>query len=98
MNQPRVYMLSPDPERPLPLPSPPHPSGFSQSTTGFECPASCIELALIIYFTYGNVHVSVLDPQIIPLSPSPTESKSLFFTSVSLFLSDATEFLKPLIK
>ena len=39
---------------PLPLPSPPHPSGLSRSTD-FECPASCIELAL--YFTYGCIHV-----------------------------------------
>ena len=37
----------------LPPPSPPHPCGLSQSTS-FECPASCIELALVIYFTYGN--------------------------------------------
>ena len=34
-----------------------------------------------------NAHVSMLFSQIIPLSPSPTESKSLFFTSVSLLLS-----------
>ena len=57
-------------------------SGLSQST-GFECPASCIELALVIYLTYGNVHVSMLFSQIIPLLPSPTESKNLFLTSVS---------------
>ena len=60
--------------------------GLSQCT-GFECPASCIELGLVIYFIYGNIHVSMLFSQIIPLSPSPTESKSLFFTSVSLLLS-----------
>ena len=58
MNQPWVYMCSPS-RTPLPLPSPSHPSGLSQST-GLDCPASCIELALVIYFTYGNVHVSVL--------------------------------------
>ena len=53
----------------------------------FGCPASFIELALVIYFTYGNAHVSVLFSQIIPPSPSPTESKSLFFTSVSPFVA-----------
>ena len=26
----------------------------------FECPASCIELALVICFTYGNTQVSML--------------------------------------
>ena len=76
--------VSPHPQHPR-LPSPPHPSGLSQRT-GFECPASCIELALVIYFTYGNIRVSILFSQIIPPSPSPTESKSLFFISVSLLL------------
>ena len=65
-----------------PPPSPLHLSGLSQGT-GFEYPASCIELALVTYFTYGNVHVSMLCSQIIPPSPPPTEPKSLFFTSVS---------------
>ena len=55
--------VSPHPGPP-PVSSPPHPSGLSRST-GFECPASCIELALVISFTYGSIHVSVLFSQII---------------------------------
>ena len=50
-------------------------------------PASWIKLALVICFTYGNVHVSMLFSQIAPPLPSTTESKSLFFTSVSPLLS-----------
>ena len=79
MSQPQVYMCSPSWTL-LPPPSPPHPSALSQST-GFECPASCIKCALVIYFTYGNIHVSVLFSQVIPPLPSLTELKSLFFTS-----------------
>ena len=72
--------------KPLPPPSPPHPSGPSQSTA-FECPTSGIKLVLLIDVTYGNIHVSLLFSQIIPPLPSPAESKSLFFTSASLLLS-----------
>ena len=68
----------------LPPPSLPHPSGLSQST-GFECCASCIELALVLCFTYGDIHVSMLFSQIIPVLPSPTEPKSLFFIYLCLF-------------
>ena len=71
---------------PFPPPSPSHPSGLFQCT-GPERPVSCIELGLAIYFTYGNIHVSMPFSQIIPPLPSPTESKSLFFTSASLLLS-----------
>ena len=39
---------------------------------------------LVICLTYGNIHVSVLFSQIFLPVPSPTESKSLFFTPVSL--------------
>ena len=71
---------------PLPPPSPSHPSGSSQCTSP-KHPVSCIEPGLAIYFTYDNIYVSVLFLQIISPSPSPTESKILFFTSVSLLLS-----------
>ena len=85
LNQPWVCMCRPI-LNPNPLPSPSHSSGLSQCP-GFECPISCIKLALVICFTYGNMHASVLFSQIIPPSPSPTESKRLFYTSVSLLLS-----------
>ena len=84
LNQPWVYMCHPS-QTPLPPPSPSYPFGLSQCT-GFECPVSCIKLGLVIYFTYGNIHVSMLFSQFILPSPSPTESKSLFFISVSLLL------------
>ena len=85
MNQPWVYMCPPS-WTPLPPRSPSHPSGSSQCTSP-ECPVSCIESGLAIYFTYRNIHVSMLFSQIIPPSPPPTESKRLFFISVSLLLS-----------
>ena len=78
MNLPQVYMCPPHPEPP-PTSFSPLPSRLSQST-GFECPASCIELSLVICLTYGNTRVSVLFSQITPPLPPPTESKSLFFT------------------
>jgi len=85
MNPSQVYMCSPS-WTPLPPPSPYHPSGSSQCTSP-EHPVSCIEPGLAIRFTYDNVHVSMPFSQIIPPSPSPTESKRLFYTSVSLLLS-----------
>ena len=47
---------------------------------------SCIQPGLVICFTLDNIHVSMLFSWNIPPSPSPTESKTLFCTSVSLFL------------
>ena len=84
MNLPLVYMCSPFWTR-LPHPSPYHPSGSSQCTSP-EHPISCIKPGLAIRFTYDNMHVSMPFSQIILPSPSPTESKRLFYTSVSLLL------------
>ena len=85
MDLPWVYMCSPS-WTPLPPPSPYHPSGSSQCTSP-EHPVSCIEPGLAIHFTYDNIHVSMPFSHTIPPSPSPTESKRLFYTSVSLLLS-----------
>ena len=72
--------------KPLPPPSPYHPSGSFQCTSP-KHPVSCIEPGLAIRFLHDIIHVSVPFSQIIPPSPSPTESKRLLYTSVSLWLS-----------
>jgi len=69
-----------------PPPSPYHASGSSQCTS-HKHPVSCITPGLVIRFTYDIIHVSMPFSQIIPPSPSPTESKRLFYTSVSLLPS-----------
>ena len=71
----------------LPLTSLPIPSLRVIPVHQPWAPSSCIEPGLVIYFTYDNIHVSVLFSHIIPPSSSPTESNILFFTSVSLLLS-----------
>ena len=68
------------------LPPPYHPSGSSQCTSP-KHPVLCIEPELAIRFIYDIIHVSMPFSQIIPPSPTPTESKRLFYTSVSLLLS-----------
>ena len=47
MNQPQVYEFPPFLTQ-TPPPTPPCPSGLSQSI-GFGCPSLCMELALVIY-------------------------------------------------
>ena len=85
MNPPQVHMCS-QPWTPFPPPSPYHLSGSSQCSSP-KHPVSCIEPRLAIRFLHDIIHVSMSSSQIIPPSLSPTESNSLSFTSVSLFLS-----------
>ena len=85
MNPPQVYICSPSWTL-LPPPSPYHPSGLSRCTSP-KHPVSCIEPGLATRFIHDIIHVSMPFSQIIPPSPSPTESKRLFYTSVSLLLS-----------
>ena len=80
------YTCVPHPEPPSHLPSPSHPSGSSQCT-GPEHLVLCIKPGLVICFTFGNIHVSMLFSQIISPLPSLTESKSQFCISVSFAFS-----------
>ena len=84
MNPSWVYTCSPS-WTPLLPPSLYHPSGSSQCTSP-KHPVSCIEPGLAIRFLYF-IHVSMSFSQIILPSPSPTEYKRLFYTSMSLLLS-----------
>ena len=86
MNLPRVYMNSQS-WTPLPAPTPYHLSGSSPCTSP-KHPVSCIKHRLAIHFLHDRTFVfSMPFSQIIPPSSSPTESKRLVYTSVSLLLS-----------
>ena len=65
---------------------PPHIIPLDHPTSR-KHPASCIEHRLAICFLHDSVHVSMPFSQIISPSPSPSESKSLLYTSVSFLLS-----------
>ena len=84
MNPPQAYTCSPSWTL-LPPPSPYHPSGSSQCTSP-KHPVLCIEPGLVTHFIYDIIHISMPFSQIISPSPSPTESKRLFYTSLSLLL------------
>ena len=85
IDPPQVYMCSPSWTL-LPPPSLYHPSRSSLCTSP-KYPVSCIEPGLVTRFIHDIVHVSMPFSQIFPPSPSPTESRRLFYTSVSLLLS-----------
>ena len=70
----------------FPTLNPNHPSGSSKCTSP-KHPVSCIKPGLVICFIYDILHVSMPFSQIIPPSPISTESKTLFYSSVSLLLS-----------
>ena len=63
------------------------PQCFQSQCTSPKHPVSCIKHGLASHFIYDIIHVSMSFSQIIPPSPSPTESTRLFYTSVSLLPS-----------
>ena len=72
-NKPQVCMCTPPFWTPVPPPSQPYSPGLSKSIS-LGCPASCTELKLVIYFSHGNVHVSMPfsqspHPCLLPLTP-----------------------------
>ena len=74
----------------VPHPEPPShflPHPIPLGHRGAPALVSCIQPGLAICFTLDNIYVSMLLSQVIPPSPSSIESKSLFYTSMSLFLS-----------
>ena len=76
----------PNPESPLPPPSPYHPSGSSQCTSP-KHQVSCIEPGLATRFIHAILHVSMPFSQIFPPSPSLTVHKTVLYISVSFAVS-----------
>ena len=73
----------------FPIPIPPSTSLSTRSLWVFpvhqvRALVSCIQPGLVICFTLDNIHVSVLFSRNIPPSPSPTESKRLFYVHMLL--------------
>jgi len=74
------YICVPHPEPSSLLP--PVPSLWVVLVLRPKHPVLCIEPGLATRFIHDIIHVSMPFSQIIPPSPSPTESKRLFYTSV----------------
>ena len=83
MNQPWIYMCFPS-WTPLPPPSPSHHSGSSQCTS----PENLSRASNLDWWSVSHliIYVSMLFSLNIPPCSSLIVSKSLFYTSVSLFL------------
>ena len=66
-----------------------HPTSSLRIISVHQPQASCIRIEhrLVIRFLHDSIHVSMPFSQVIPPSPSPSESKSPLYTSVSLLLS-----------
>ena len=69
-----------------PPPSLYHPPGSSRCTS-LKHPVSCIEPGLATHFIHDIIHVSMPFSQISPPSPSPTESITDLYISVSISVS-----------
>ena len=82
---------------PPPSSLPVHPSGSSQCTSPKHS-VLCIQPGLATHFIYDIIHVSIPFSQIIPPSPCPTESRRLFYTSVSPLLSRTPGYCQHLSK
>ena len=78
------FTCVPHPDPPSHLPLHLLPLGLPSAPDLSAC--FMIQPGLVICFTLDNIHVSMLFSWNIPPLPSPTESKRLFYKSVSLFL------------
>ena len=90
MNLPYAYVCLLSPEIPSYLPPLPIPPGCHRALALYflhhTSNSHWLSILHIFVYVYVNVYVSMLFSQIIPPFPSPTESKSLFFMSVSPLL------------